>query len=253
MTSRRTGGLPTTASYRRPFIWMTWHAAGTYRIYDGRGGGGQGRERFAPLNSWPDNANLDKARSLLWPVKQKYGNKISWADLLVFAGTRHWESAGFTTFGFGFGREDIWELKEILFGQQDTWRGTTSATVSGNLAEPFGATTMGLDRRNAEGPERQAGSTCRAARCISARHFCWMASQRRGDRRIHCWLRHTSAKTDGAGDGDLVGSGTGGRPRSSSWAGKRLRKCAIGLRQGRATAITKRPRRGGVERPRYNE
>ncbi|BDX35068.1 catalase-peroxidase 2 [Mycobacterium antarcticum] len=141
-------------SYAGLFIRMSWHAAGTYRIFDGRGGGGQGSQRFAPLNSWPDNANLDKARRLLWPVKQKHGSKISWADLLVFAGNVALESADFETFGFGFGREDIWEPEEILFGQEDTWLGTDQR-YSGerDLAEPYGATTMGLIYVNPEGPE----------------------------------------------------------------------------------------------------
>ena len=103
-------------NYGPLFIRMTWHAAGTYRIADGRGGGGTGSQRFAPLNSWPDNANLDKARRLLWPVKQKYGHRISWADLIVFAGNRALQSMGFETFGFGFGREDIWEPEEIMLG-----------------------------------------------------------------------------------------------------------------------------------------
>ncbi|WP_199256486.1 catalase/peroxidase HPI [Mycolicibacterium mengxianglii] len=146
-------------SYAGLFIRMSWHSAGTYRIFDGRGGGGQGSQRFAPLNSWPDNANLDKARRLLWPIKQKYGNKISWADLIVFAGNCALESAGFKTFGFAFGREDIWEPEEILFGQEDTWMGTdkrysgTNDSDKRELAEPFGATTMGLIYVNPEGPE----------------------------------------------------------------------------------------------------
>ena len=134
------------------FIRMSWHAAGTYRIADGRGGGGQGAQRFAPLNSWPDNASLDKARRLLWPVKQKYGRKISWADLLVFAGNCAYESMGFKTFGFGFGREDIWEPEEIFWGPEDTWLGDERYSGDRELAEPFGAVQMGLIYVNPEGP-----------------------------------------------------------------------------------------------------
>ncbi len=134
------------------FIRMTWHAAGTYRIADGRGGGGIGSQRFAPLNSWPDNANLDKARRLLWPIKQKYGQKISWADLLVFAGNVAMESMGFQTFGFGFGREDIWEPEEIFWGSEDTWLGDERYSGERELAAPFGAVQMGLIYVNPEGP-----------------------------------------------------------------------------------------------------
>ena len=135
------------------FIRMTWHAAGTYRIADGRGGGGTGAQRFAPLNSWPDNASLDKARRLLWPVKQKYGRKISWADLIIFAGNCALESMGFKTFGFGFGREDIWEPEdEIFWGPEDTWLGDERYSGDRELANPFGAVQMGLIYVNPEGP-----------------------------------------------------------------------------------------------------
>jgi len=134
------------------FIRMSWHAAGTYRIADGRGGGGDGSQRFAPLNSWPDNANLDKARRLLWPIKQRYGNKISWADLLVFAGNCAMESMGFHTFGFGFGREDIWEPEEIFWGPEDTWLGDERYSGERELGGPFGAVQMGLIYVNPEGP-----------------------------------------------------------------------------------------------------
>ena len=134
------------------FIRMSWHAAGTYRIADGRGGGGEGAQRFAPLNSWPDNVSLDKARRLLWPVKQKYGRKISWADLLIFAGNCAYESMGFRTFGFGFGREDIWEPEEIFWGPEDTWLGDERHAGEGDIRGPFGADHMGLIYVNPEGP-----------------------------------------------------------------------------------------------------
>jgi catalase-peroxidase len=134
------------------FIRMSWHAAGTYRIADGRGGGSRGAQRFAPLNSWPDNASLDKARRLLWPIKRKYGHRISWADLLIFTGNVAMESMGFKTFGFGFGREDIWEPEEVFWGTEDTWLADARYSGDRELANPFGAVQMGLIYVNPEGP-----------------------------------------------------------------------------------------------------
>jgi catalase-peroxidase len=134
------------------FIRMSWHAAGTYRIADGRGGGGRGAQRFAPLNSWPDNASLDKARRLLWPIKQKYGRKLSWADLIIFAGHCAIESMGFETFGFGFGREDIFEPEEIFWGPEDTWLGDERYGGDRELGGPVAAVQMGLIYVNPEGP-----------------------------------------------------------------------------------------------------
>jgi catalase-peroxidase len=134
------------------FIRMSWHAAGTYRISDGRGGGGEGAQRFAPLNSWPDNASLDKARRLLWPIKRKYGRRISWADLLVYTGNVAMEAMGFETFGFAFGREDIWEPDEIFWGPEDAWLGDERYSGERELAKPLGAVQMGLIYVNPEGP-----------------------------------------------------------------------------------------------------
>ena len=134
------------------FIRMTWHAAGTYRISDGRGGGGRGYQRFAPLNSWPDNASLDKARRLLWPVKQKYGRQISWADLIIFTGNCALESMGFKTFGFAFGRPDVWEADETDWGSETTWLDDERHAADGELRELLGADHMGLIYVNPEGP-----------------------------------------------------------------------------------------------------
>jgi len=135
------------------FIRMAWHDAGTYRISDGRGGAGTGNQRFAPINSWPDNASLDKARRLLWPVKQRYGRNLSWADLMVFAGNCALESMGFETFGFGFGRRDIWGPEEDAYwGPEDTWLGDQRYSDNRQLADPFGAVQMGLIYVNPEGP-----------------------------------------------------------------------------------------------------
>ncbi len=134
------------------FIRMAWHSAGTYRISDGRGGGGAGTQRFAPLNSWPDNGNLDKARRLLWPVKQKYGRKVSWADLMIFAGNCALESMGLPTFGFGGGREDVWEPEDINWGSEGVWLADERYSGDRNLAEPLAAVQMGLIYVNPEGP-----------------------------------------------------------------------------------------------------
>src|SRR5712671_4466649 len=134
------------------FIRMAWHAAGTYRIHDGRGGAGTGMQRFAPLNSWPDNANLDKARRLLWPIKQKYGRKISWADLMIFAGNCALESMGFKTFGFAGGRADVWEPEELYWGKERTWLGDERYSGARDLENPLGAVQMGLIYVNPEGP-----------------------------------------------------------------------------------------------------
>ena len=134
------------------FIRMAWHSAGTYRISDGRGGGGAGLQRFAPLNSWPDNGNLDKARRLLWPIKQKYGRKISWADLMIFAGNCALESMGFKTLGFAGGRADVWEPDETYWGSERTWLGDERYTGDRQLEDPLGAVQMGLIYVNPQGP-----------------------------------------------------------------------------------------------------
>src|SRR6201994_4953395 len=135
------------------FIRMAWHSAGTYRTGDGRGGGGRGQQRFAPLNSWPDNASLDKARRLLWPIKQKYGRKISWADLIILTGNVALETMGFKTFGFGGGREDVWEPEEnIYWGSEGKWLGDERYTGDRQLENPLAAVQMGLIYVNPEGP-----------------------------------------------------------------------------------------------------
>jgi catalase-peroxidase len=184
------------------FIRMSWHSAGTYRIEDGRGGGGDGAQRFAPLNSWPDNANLDKARRLLWPVKQKYGRAISWADLLVLAGNVALESMGLKTFGFGFGREDIWEPEEIYWGPEDTWLGDERYSGERDLSNPLGAVQMGLIYVNPEGPNGNPDPIA-AARDIRET-FRRMAMN---DEETFALIAggHTFGKTHGAGDADLVG------------------------------------------------
>jgi catalase-peroxidase len=184
------------------FIRMSWHAAGTYRIADGRGGGGTGAQRFAPLDSWPDNASLDKARRLLWPIKQKYGRKISWADLIIFAGNCAMESMGFRTFGFGFGREDIFEPEEIFWGPEDTWLGDERYSGNRELAKPFGAVQMGLIYVNPEGPN---GTPDPLAAAIDIREtFARMAMN---DEETAALIigGHTFGKTHGAVDPKHIG------------------------------------------------
>ncbi len=184
------------------FIRMSWHSAGTYRIEDGRGGAGDGGQRFAPLNSWPDNANLDKARRLLWPVKQKYGQKVSWADLLVLAGNVALEDMGFETFGFGFGREDVWEPEEIFWGPEDAWLGDERYSGERELSENLGAVQMGLIYVNPEGPNGEP-DPMKAARDIRET-FARMAMN---DEETVALIAggHSFGKTHGAGSGDLIG------------------------------------------------
>ncbi|MDX1510037.1 MAG: catalase/peroxidase HPI [Nitriliruptorales bacterium] len=186
------------------FIRMTWHAAGTYRVHDGRGGGGTGAQRFAPLNSWPDNGNLDKARRLLWPVKQKYGQQISWADLLVFAGNRAMETMGFETFGFGFGRPDIWAPEEdIYWGPETEWLADERYSGDRELAEPFGAVQMGLIYVNPEGPN---GNPDPLAAAIDIRETFGRMAMNDEETVALIAGGHTFGKAHGAGPDSHVGA-----------------------------------------------
>ncbi|MFN8183647.1 MAG: catalase/peroxidase HPI [Candidatus Nanopelagicales bacterium] len=189
-------------NYGPLFIRMAWHAAGTYRISDGRGGAGNGEQRFAPLNSWPDNANLDKARRLLWPVKKKYGKKLSWADLIVLAGNVALENMGFETYGFGGGRADVWEPTQVNWGNEDTWLGDERYSGERDLSNPLAAVQMGLIYVNPEGPNGQP-SALAAARDIRET-FRRMAMN---DVETVALIAggHTFGKTHGAGDADNVG------------------------------------------------
>jgi catalase-peroxidase len=183
-------------------IRMAWHSAGTYRISDGRGGAGAGQQRFAPLNSWPDNANLDKARRLLWPIKQKYGRKISWADLMILAGNVALESMGFKTFGFAGGRADVWEPEELYWGPEGTWLGDERYSGERQLAEPLGAVQMGLIYVNPEGPNGKPDPVA-AARDIRETFF----RMAMNDEETVALIAggHTFGKTHGAGDPSLIG------------------------------------------------
>ena len=184
------------------FIRLAWHAAGTYRIADGRGGAGTGQQRFAPLNSWPDNANLDKARRLLWPIKRKYGRKISWADLLVLVGNVALESMGFKTFGFAGGRADVWEPEELYWGPEGTWLGDERYSGERELANPLGAVQMGLIYVNPEGPNGNPDPVA-AAKDIRETFF----RMAMNDEETVALIAggHSFGKTHGAGDPSLLG------------------------------------------------
>ena len=189
------------------FIRMAWHSAGTYRITDGRGGAGAGQQRFAPLNSWPDNANLDKARRLLWPIKQKYGRKLSWADLYILTGNVALESMGFKTFGFGGGRVDVWEPEELFWGPEGTWLGDERYSGERQLAEPLGAVQMGLIYVNPEGPNGKPDPVA-SAKDIRETFF----RMAMNDEETVALIAggHTFGKTHGAGDPSFVGVGPEG-------------------------------------------
>src|SRR5262245_25725576 len=212
------------------FIRMAWHAAGTYRTGDGRGGGGRGQQRFAPLNSWPDNVSLDKARRLLWPIKQKYGRKISWADLMILTGNVALETMGFKTFGFGGGREDVWEPDEdVYWGAETTWLGDKRYTGDRNLENPLAAVQMGLIYVNPEGPNGNPDPIA-AARDIRET-FKRMAMD---DEETVALIAggHTFGKTHGAGPASDVGPD----PEAEGLEGQGLGwKCTFGTGSGADT------------------
>jgi len=216
-------------------IRMAWHSAGTYRITDGRGGAGAGQQRFAPLNSWPDNANLDKARRLLWPIKQKYGRKISWADLMILAGNVALESMGFKTFGFAGGRADVWEPEELYWGPEGTWLGDERYSGERQLSEPLGAVQMGLIYVNPEGPNGNPDPVA-AAKDIRETFF----RMAMNDEETVALIAggHTFGKTHGAGDPSLVG------PEPESGA---LEDQGLGWKSKHATGIGADTITGGPE------
>ena len=226
------------------FIRMAWHAAGTYRIRDGRGGAGAGQQRFAPLNSWPDNVNLDKARRLLWPIKQKYGQKISWSDLLVLAGNVALESMGFKTFGFGGGRPDVWEPEEVYWGSEEKWLDDKRYSGERNLADPLAAVQMGLIYVNPQGPN---GNPDPIAAATDIREtFRRMAMN---DEETVALIAggHTFGKTHGAGPESHVGPDTEAAPieeqalgwRSTFGTGKGADTITSGLEVTWTTTPTK--------------
>ncbi len=229
------------------FIRMAWHSAGTYRIGDGRGGGGRGQQRFAPLNSWPDNGNLDKARRLLWPIKQKYGKKISWADLMILAGNVALESMGFKTFGFAGGREDVWEPdQDIFWGHEKKWLDDQRYSGDRDLENPLGAVQMGLIYVNPEGPNGKPDPIA-AARDIRET-FARMAMD---DEETVALIAggHTFGKTHGAGDAALVGvepEGSELEAQGLGWASKfRSGKAGDAITSGLEVTWTTTPTKWG--------
>jgi catalase-peroxidase len=217
------------------FIRLAWHSAGTYRIADGRGGAGGGQQRFAPLNSWPDNANLDKARRLLWPIKQKYGRRISWADLFVLVGNVALESMGFKTFGFGGGRADTWEPQELYWGPEGTWLGDERYSGERQLQKPLGAVQMGLIYVNPEGPNGKPDPV--AAAHDIRETFARMAMN---DEETVALIAggHTFGKTHGAGDPSFMG------PEPE---GAQIEDQGLGWRSGHGTGIGADTITGGPE------
>jgi catalase-peroxidase len=217
------------------FIRMAWHSAGTYRITDGRGGAGAGQQRFAPLSSWPDNANLDKARRLLWPIKQKYGRKLSWADLLILTGNVALESMGFKTFGYAGGRADVWEPEELFWGPEGTWLGDERYSGERELAEPLAAVQMGLIYVNPEGPNGNPDPVL-AARDIRET-FARMAMD---DEETVALIAggHSFGKAHGAGDASLVGPAP---------EGEAIEAQGLGWRNGNGSGVGKDAITGGPE------
>ena len=218
------------------FIRMSWHAAGTYRVQDGRGGAGAGMQRFAPLNSWPDNANLDKARRLLWPVKQKYGKKLSWADLLVLAGNVAMEDMGFKTFGFAFGREDEWEPEEVYWGPEHTWLGGDKRyTGKRDLENPLAAVQMGLIYVNPEGPN---GNPDPLASAIDIRDTFGRMAMNDVETAALIVGGHTFGKTHGVGDPALVGREPEAAP---------MEQLGLGWKNANGTGVGKDAATSGLE------
>ena len=217
------------------FIRMSWHAAGTYRVQDGRGGAGNGMQRFAPLNSWPDNANLDKARRLLWPVKKKYGKQLSWADLLVFAGNVALDDMGLQTFGFAFGREDEWEPEDVYWGPEQSWLADERYSGKRNLANPLAAVQMGLIYVNPEGPN---GKPDPVAAAIDIRETFARMAMNDVETAALIVGGHTFGKTHGVGNPDLVGREPEAAP---------MEQQGLGWKNGNGTGVGKDAATSGLE------